>query len=65
MPKKSTQSENSAEFPSAPELICITEPSAGVRSRSSVGLASESGANIKSLNAALKAAGDGCDAGGE
>jgi len=57
MSKKSTRTESSAEFPSVPELICIAEPVAGLRSSAATGVASESGANIKSLSAALKAAG--------
>jgi hypothetical protein len=53
MAKKSTRSN---EFASAPELICIAQPSAALRS-AATGVASESGASIDSLNTALRAAG--------
>jgi hypothetical protein len=56
MAKKSTRTAISNEFASAPELICIAQPSAALRS-AAAGVASESGASTDSLNSALRAAG--------
>jgi Subtilase family len=60
MAKKPTSKVASAlspNFSSAPELICIAAPSAGLRSNAATGIASVSGASTKSLNAMLNAVG--------
>jgi len=54
--KPKAGSGNDPAFPSAPELICLAAPGAGLRS-SRAEVASTRGVSTKSLNALLKAAG--------
>lgn len=54
--KPKTGPGNNPAFPSAPELICLAAPGAGLRS-SGAEVASTRGVSTKSLNALLKAAG--------